>query len=205
MQIITYSLLLRIFLYKILSIKYYCLILRLGESIGRGPKSPILLDLLMIEKEKLNQLVLAELENQNIILVDLQVKPGNAIKIILDSLTGVSIGKCVEINKLIESNFDREVEDYELEVSSYSISQPFILPLHYKKNLNKNVEVHLNNGKVNKGVLKDFVFENEQLKSIDLLIKKKLQLEGKKRKTEIEEINNLSGAEIRKVILLLDF
>jgi ribosome maturation factor RimP len=188
-----------------LSIKYYCLILRRGESMERGPKSPILLGFLMIEKEKIRQLVVSETEKQDIILVDLQVKPGNQIKIVLDSFSGVSIDKCVEISKLIENNFDRETEDYELEVSSYGISQAFIVPLQYQKNLGKNVEVHLNNGKISKGVLKHYEFENEKLKCIEILIKKKVQLEGKKRKTEIEEINNVSGEEIRKVLLLLDF
>jgi len=188
-----------------LSIKYYCLILHLGESIERGPKSPILLEFFMIEKEKIRQLVISATEEQELTLVDLQVKPGNSIKIVLDSFSGVSIDKCAEISKLIENNFDREIEDYELEVSSYGISQAFILPLHYQKNLGKKVEVHLNTGKISKGLLKQFEFENEKLKYIEILIKKKVQLEGKKRKTEIEEINNLSGDEIRKVLLLLDF
>jgi ribosome maturation factor RimP len=188
-----------------LSIKYYCLILRRGESKERGPESPILLVLLMIEKEKIKQLVLSEIEKQNIFLVDLQVKTGNSIRIVLDSISGVTIDECVWLSKLIENNFDRESEDYDLEVSSFGISQPFIMPLQYQKNLGKNIEVHLNTGKVTKGVLKNFEFENEKLKYIEILIKKKVQLEGKKRKTEIEEINNLSGVEIRKVLLLLDF
>ena len=149
--------------------------------------------------------MLDEIEKREIILVDVKVNSGNSIKITLDSVSGVTIDECVEISRFVESNFDRDAEDFELEVTSYGISQPFILPLHYQKNLLKNVEVHLNNNKIIKGVLQNYEFENENLKNIDILVKKRVQLEGKKRKTEIEEITMLSGHEIRKVLLLLDF
>jgi ribosome maturation factor RimP len=159
----------------------------------------------MIEKEKIKELLLIEIGKQNMILVDLQVKAGNSIEIVLDSISGVTIDECAGISKLIESHFDRDKEDYDLEVSSYGISQPFIIPLHYQKNMGKNIEVKLKNGKTSKGMLKNFEFENEKLKYVEILMKKKVQLEGKKRKTEVEEINYLSGDEIRKVLLLLDF
>jgi ribosome maturation factor RimP len=188
-----------------LSIKYYCLILRRGESIKRGPESPILLVLLMIEKEKIKELVLSEIEKKDIVLVEIQVRIGNSIKIVLDSISGVNIDECARISKIVEENFDREIEDFELEVSSYGISQPLILPLHYQKNMGKELQVYLKGGKNAKGILKSFEFEDENLGYIEILIKKKVQLEGKKRKTEIEEINKLSGNEIQKVLLLLDF
>jgi ribosome maturation factor RimP len=188
-----------------LSIKYYCLILRRGESIKRGPTSPILLVLLMIDKEKIRSLVLSEIKNDQIVIVDIQVKSGNLIKILLDSYVGVSIDDCVKVSRLIENNFDREIEDYDLEVSSYGISQAFKIPLQYEKNLEKQVEVYLKNGKIVRGILKKYNFENENLIEIEVLIKKKVQLEGKKRKTEIEEINNFLSSEIQKVMSLLDF
>lgn len=159
----------------------------------------------MIDKEKIRQLLLPELDQKNIILVDLAIKPGNSIKIVLDSVKGVSIDECASISKLIENNSDREIEDFDIEVSSYSISSPFILPIHYTKNLGKIVEVSLNNSKIVKGVLQNFEFLSDKLSNIEILIKKKVQLEGKKRKTEIEELNKISGDEIRKVLLQLDF
>jgi ribosome maturation factor RimP len=159
----------------------------------------------MIDKEKIRNLVLSEIKDSKIVIVDIQVKSGNLIKILLDSYSGISIDQCVKINRLIEENFDREIEDYELEVSSYGISQAFKIPLHYEKNLEKQVEVYLKNGKIVRGILKKYNFENENLVEIGVLVKKKVQLEGKKKKTEIEEINNFLSGEIQKVMAMLDF
>jgi ribosome maturation factor RimP len=159
----------------------------------------------MIDREKIKDLVLSEINKHEIVLVDIQVKSGNLIKILLDSFSGVSIDDCVRISKLIESNFDRDIEDYELEVSSYGISLAFKIPLHYEKNIDKQVEVYLKNGRIIRGILKKYKFEDENISEIGILLKKKVQLEGKKRKTEIEEINNFLSVEIQKVMLLLDF
>jgi ribosome maturation factor RimP len=159
----------------------------------------------MIDKQKIRELVLSEINKNNIVLVDLQVNSGNLIKLTLDSIKGVNIDDCVKISKLIESNFDRETEDYELEVSSYGISQPFILPLHYQKNLEKKVEVYLKQGKSLKGILKNINVENDNLNYIELLLNKKVQIEGKKRKQEVEEIIRISGLDIQKAKLILEY
>lgn len=159
----------------------------------------------MIDKQKIKELVLSEITKDNIILVDLQVNSGNLIKLTLDSIQGVNIDDCVKISKLIESNFDRETEDFELEVSSYGISQPFILPLHYQKNLEKKIEVYLKQGKSLKGILKNINVENDNLNYLELLINKKVQIEGKKRKQEVEEIIRISGLDIQKAKLILEY
>jgi ribosome maturation factor RimP len=193
------------FFFKILSIKYYCLILRRNKCFVRGQKSPILLAKQMINKEKIREILGSEMESEGIIFVDIQVHPGNKIHLVIDSTAGISIDQCVKYTKLFENSFDRETEDYELEVSSYGIGEPFILPLHFKKNLGKMVEVFRKKGKTLAGILKGYDFKDEKLEYIQILVKQKVQLEGKKRKTEIEEELRISADEIQKTRLLLVF
>lgn len=158
----------------------------------------------MITTEKIKELILPVIAEDHMILVDLHIGPGNSIRLVLDSFSGVSIDHCVKITRLIESHFDRNVEDYDLEVSSYSISEPFILPLHFIKNTGKMIEVYLKNGKSLKGLLKAVDSNENELHHIEILITKKVQLEGKKKKMEVEEIMKLTGDEIQKAKLLFD-
>ena len=158
----------------------------------------------MITTEKIKELILPVIAEDHMMLVDLHIGPGNSIRLVLDSFSGVSIDHCVKITRLIETHFDRNVEDYELEVSSYSISEPFILPLHYIKNTGKKIEVYLKSGKLVKGLLKAVDSNENELHHIEIIITKKVQLEGKKKKMEVEEIMKLSGDEIQKAKLLFD-
>ena len=157
----------------------------------------------MINKEKVKQLVLSGIENSDVVLVELQINAANQIKVFLDSINGVTINKCVEISRLVESNLDRDEEDFELEVSSYGISQPFILPLHYQKNVGREVEVFCEGEKSIKGILKNVeLIDDNTIKTIEILCKKKIKLEGKKKKVEIEEIARVERSEIRKAKLV---
>ena len=158
----------------------------------------------MINVEEVKSLVTSELEMAGIILVDLQVSTTNQIKILLDSVEGVPISKCVEISRLVEGNLDREEEDFELEVSSYSIAEPFVLPLHYLKNIGREIQVYYKDGRSIKGVLKtvELAKGDETIDLIEVLNMKKVKLEGKKRKVEVEEIAKIAGSEIQKTKLV---
>jgi len=161
----------------------------------------------MINKENLKQLIDTEIRGTGTVLVDIQISNSNNIKIVLDSIKGVNIDECVKINRLIESNFDRDEEDYQLEVSSYGIGQPFVLPLQYIKNINREVEIHLKDGRTVKGFLKnvELTEDLEKLNFIEISNNKKVKEEGKKKKTEVEEIIKVENSEIRKAKLLPSF
>ena len=58
-------------------------------------------------------------------LVDVDITPDNRIVVEIDQAEGVWIDDCVELSRFIESALDRDVEDYELEVGSAGIGQPF--------------------------------------------------------------------------------
>ena len=79
----------------------------------------------MILKEAINQVVEAYLDSSDYYLVDVKVSADNSISVEIDSFDGVSIDFCIELSRHIESQFDREVEDYELQVSSAGLTEPF--------------------------------------------------------------------------------
>ena len=58
-------------------------------------------------------------------IVEVEVSPANQISVQIDSENGISIDDCVAISRQIEGNLDREEEDFELQVSSAGLGQPF--------------------------------------------------------------------------------
>ena len=90
-------------------------------------------------------------------LVDLKVTPGNNIKVILDSDTGVSIAKCVEVNRYLYKKIEEAgiypAGEFALEVSSPGTDEPLKLHRQYKKNIGRKVEVVRNDGTKNEGKL----------------------------------------------------
>jgi ribosome maturation factor RimP len=86
-------------------------------------------------------------------LVEVLVKPGNRIYIFIDGDQGVTIDDCVKLSRFIESRFDREKEDYELNVSSAGADQPFRLPRQYHKNVGRSLQVTLSEEKTVTGKL----------------------------------------------------
>jgi len=160
----------------------------------------------MISKKKIEEIVAESLADTEIVPVDIQVSSANTIKVFLDAEKGVSISDCVNISRSIEGQLDRDKEDFELEVSSYGLFSPFKLLLHYKKNLGREIEVYLNEGKNFKGVLSNFETDaNNNLEYIEVIQKKKKKLEGKKKKIEVEEIIKVKKDEIKKVKLVPKF
>ena len=131
----------------------------------------------MISELQINEIIKDQLTADDVFIVELAVKPGNQIVLSLDKMTGVSIDYCAQISKLIEGHFDREVEDFELEVSSAGIGQPFKVYKQYLKNLDNEVELLLRDGKKLKGTLIEVTPEGFSVR-----VENMVKPEGKKRK-----------------------
>ena len=154
----------------------------------------------MILKDAVNQIVEDFLHENNQYLVDLKVSPDNRIQIEIDSFRGVSLDDCVQLHRHIESVLDREVEDYELEISSAGLTEPFKVLNQYKKNVGKEVEILTKTGVKLKGILiniEDDTFELEYTKSV--------KPEGSKRKINITEKDKFSYNEIKTTKLIISF
>ena len=87
-------------------------------------------------------------------LVDVTVKPGNAIRVHLDTPEGISIEECAKISRFLNESLDRDVEDYSLEVSSPGLGGAFRVKQQYEKNVGGKIEVVLTDGMKVKGILK---------------------------------------------------
>ncbi len=92
----------------------------------------------------INELLEGDTDN---FLVDLRVKPGNNIKVFLDADSGISIARCVSINRALYKKIEEAAwfpeGDFSLEVSSPGLDEPLKLLRQYRKNLGRSVEVTL--------------------------------------------------------------
>jgi ribosome maturation factor RimP len=86
------------------------------------------------------------LKDTDIFLVGTEVRKGNYIRVYIDSPGGVTIKECANVSRIIESGLNREIEDYELEVSSPGLNSPLKVLPQYLKNVGREVEVVKNNG-----------------------------------------------------------
>lgn len=116
----------------------------------------------MIKRTYIESLVTEHLKDTDIFPVQVVVKPGNKILVFIDSDTNVTIADCVSLSRFIEKQFDREVEDFELSVSSSGLDQPLLILRQYIKNLNKLVEVKYSDCEKADGVLIEA--DNENIK-----------------------------------------
>lgn len=107
----------------------------------------------MIDKEAILKEVEAKLQDTDKFVVELTVKSGNRITVLLDSDTSITIDDCIAVTRHIESVFDRETEDYDLTVSSWGIDQPYRMLRQYVKNIGREVEVTFTDGAVFTGKL----------------------------------------------------
>lgn len=90
-------------------------------------------------------------------LVQIRIKPTNNIKIYIDGDNGVTIEKCVRINrqlyKLLEEAAIYPEGDFSLEVSSSGVGEPLKLLRQYTRNIDRFVEVSFVDGTVKEGKL----------------------------------------------------
>jgi ribosome maturation factor RimP len=95
----------------------------------------------MIQVELVRSCLQDELPKRGLFLVDVTVSPGNRITVHADSMKGITIEECIGISRFIESRFNREAEDYELEVSSPGLDNPLKQPEQYQKNLGRWLDI----------------------------------------------------------------
>ena len=130
----------------------------------------------MIDKKTVSQIVEEWLTEKEYFLVEVKVNSDNRIVVEIDHAEGVWIEDCVELSRFIESKLDRDEEDYELEVGSAGVGQPFKVIQQYYNHIGRQVEVKTKTGEKLEGELIDV-----QEEAIKLAIEKKIKEEGEKR------------------------
>jgi ribosome maturation factor RimP len=109
----------------------------------------------MIEKSKIEKLVEEYIRGTDLFVVAIKISSSNRIAVQVDTRRGITIDECAELHRHLEQNLDRDVEDYELQVSSPGLDMPFRVIEQYYKNENQMVAVIDNDGIKNTGILRN--------------------------------------------------
>ena len=95
----------------------------------------------MITKETIKALVEEWLQSGDYFLVDIQMSSDDRIVIEIDCADGVWIEDCAELSRFLQERLGDEMGDYELEVGSAGLGQPFKVEQQYANHVGDDVEV----------------------------------------------------------------
>lgn len=154
----------------------------------------------MIDKNVVKKLVDEWLEGKEYFLVDIQISPDAKIVVEIDHIDGVWIEDCVELSKFIEEHLSRDEEDYELEVGSAGLGQPFKVPQQYINFIGKEVEVLDQDRRKVRGFLKSVEGEN-----FVVSVNEKVQVEGKKRPVMMDVDHEYNMNEVKYTKYIISF
>lgn len=152
----------------------------------------------MIDKNVVKKFVEEWLADKEYFLVDVTVSPDDKITVEIDHADGVYINDCVELSKYIEDHLDREQEDFELEVGSAGLGQPFKVEQQYQNYIGEPVEVLTGDGRKVKGVLKSV-----EGRDFTVAVSEKVKVEGKKRPVvmDVDHQYNMDNVKYTKYLI----
>ena len=154
----------------------------------------------MIDRQQVIDLTNEWLADKEYFLVDVIISKDDNITVEIDHAEGVWIEDCAELSRHIESGLSRESEDFELEVGSAGLGQPFKVVQQYRNHIGLEVEVLGKDGKKYKGILKSV--EDD---SFVLSITKKEKLEGMKRPQLVEVELKFTYDEVKYTKYIIKF
>ena len=154
----------------------------------------------MLNQAEIRNFIEKHLESGDLFLVDLRFGEDNLIEVEIDSEHSVSIEECENLTRAIESEFDRDKEDYTLEVGSAGLTSPFKVKRQYMKYIGQEVETWLKDGKKLTGLLK-----SADDNGFTILVKEKVKKPEMKRPV-IEEVEHTLGYdEVKQTKYILKF
>lgn len=154
----------------------------------------------MIDKETIINLTETYLQGSSSYLVDVLIGVGNTITVEIDNDEGVDIDQCAALSRHLEANLDRDVEDFELTVTSVGLTSPFKTLRQYKKFEGEEVEVLTKKGEKMTGTLK-----SSDPEGFTITVTKKMKPEGAKRKVEVVENIRFAFNEVKHTKYLIRF
>ncbi len=109
----------------------------------------------MIDKVKVLEIIQDALNGTDKFLVNLKITNDNRIYVDIDGDEGILIDDCIELSRTIENSLDRDVEDFELNVSSAGADSPLKLPRQYRRNIGRQLQVETLDGEKVTGRLEE--------------------------------------------------
>ena len=146
----------------------------------------------MIDNKTVKTLVEEWLKDNDYFLVDVNMTPDDRIIVEIDHADGVWIEDCADLSRFLQEKLGEQLDDYELEVGSAGIGQPFKVAEQYKNHIGKEVEVLDKQGKKIQGLLKSVDGD-----TFVVTVKEKQKVEGKKRPVLVDvdhqyDMNNIT-------------
>jgi len=154
----------------------------------------------MINRETLETLVEEWLQGNDYFLVDIILGADDKIVIEIDHADGVWIEDCAELSRFLQERLGDELGDYEMEVGSAGIGQPFKVEQQYVNHIGDEVEVLDASGKKVQGILKEV-----SGREFVLTVREKKTVEGKKRPVMQDVDKRFSMDDIKYAKYILAF
>lgn len=156
-------------------------------------------------KQKIEELAVANLEKEDLFLVDVEIGGSQAMKkvtVLIDGDQGISIEDCAKLSRKLSAILEEnELIDtaYVLEVSSPGIDLPLKLKRQYIKNTGRRLSITLSDGQIKTGKL-------EEVKEDSLLIQEETieKSAGKSKKVKLTPVE-IPFSEIKKSNVLIAF
>lgn len=157
----------------------------------------------MIKKELVRELAQERMDEMNngTYLVDINISNSNQIVVEIDNMkAGAAVDDCIRVSRNIEHNLDREEEDFELQVTTPGLSNPFKVEQQYIKNIGRNVKVVFKEVGSVEGKL---VEVNEQ--NIVVETETKERVGGKKKKELVVRQHIIEKENIKETKIVISF
>ena len=154
----------------------------------------------MINKETIKTLVEEWLQGNDYFLVDIIFGGDDRIVIEIDHADGVWIEDCAALSRFLQEKLGDELGEYELEVGSAGLGQPFKVAQQYQNHIGDTLEVLGADGKKVQGVLKSV-----EGRDFTLTVREKQKQEGKKRPILVDVDKTYSMDHVKYAKYLLEF
>lgn len=139
---------------------------------------------------------------EDVFLVEVKVLPGNNIKIFLDADNGITIEKCIKVNRALYNQIEESNlfpnGDFSMEVSSPGVEEPLKLHRQYKKNIGRTIEVTFNDETKKQGKL---IEVNDE----EIVIEEKKQQKKKDPDSNGDQTTNILFNQVKHTKVLVTF
>ena len=149
----------------------------------------------MITREKIEIFANDFLRETDLYVFEVNVKNGNLIIVTIDSDKVVTIDNCIALSRAIEKSLDRDIEDFELRVTSFGADSPLKFLRQYKKNIGRELDIKMKDDTNEKGKL---IEVNRDSIIIERIF-------NKKKSEEIETNRILKFDDIKEARIILSF
>ena len=154
----------------------------------------------MINKEIVKTLTEEWLQGNEYFLVDVNFAADDRIVIEIDHADGVWIEDCAALSRFLQERLGEELGEYELEVGSAGLGQPFKVAQQYMNHIGDTLEVLQADGKKVQGTLKAV-----DAPSFTITVQEKQKIEGKKRPVLVDVDKTYQMDEVKYAKYVLAF